>query len=307
MLNKTISDLIYSHFVWLDNFGINHRTKVRQQLDFLRFYVPLEKRLLYWTPRDWWNVRDNPNLVPTWFDRVFSMTDPKYSLWVYQIDWFAPTSVLRWARVRVKIEWVVQDLVEVCIYWKALCLYYSWHLSWLKDFVIRYGWLCTRADVCFDFNCEIPWSEYPWDFYVDLKRSWVKFNSNWGVWTIYYWKKTSPCFIRIYDKTDDLRSEKNVHAFMYPKWYVEKCWRVEYEFKWRYAKLATPIEWLESQSRDFKITPIEQTKRNNYKTLLYSAVNCVDIINYSDGEKIIILQNAKELINNKLKNLYHNT
>jgi hypothetical protein len=114
-------------------------------------------------------------------------------------------------------------------------------------------------------------------------------------------------FIRIYNKTEDLRKDKNIHSFIYPKWYMEKCWRVEFELKGRYSRLATPIEWLESQNRDFKIQPVPQTKRNNAKSLIYMAVNNVDDINYSDGEKILILQSAKELINCKLKNLYHNS
>ncbi len=113
-------------------------------------------------------------------------------------------------------------------------------------------------------------------------------------------------YIRIYNKTEDLRKDKNIHSFIYPRWYIEKCRRVEFELKGRYSRLATPIEWLESQNRDFKIQPIEQSKRNNYKTAIYSLVNCIDIINYSEGEKILILQNVKELINGKLKNLYHN-
>ena len=306
-MNKTISELMNTHFDNLENFAEIHRTRVRQQLDYLRFYVPVEKQLLYWTPWDCENVRDNPNLEPTWYDRVFKMTDYKQSLWIYQIDGVAPVSVLSWRKVKVKKWWQVQELKEVCIYWKALALYYAWHLSWLKDFVIRYGWECTRADVCFDFNCDIEWEKTPWDYYIDLRNT-ALFPNKDNSWfdSVYYGDKHSPLFIRIYNKTEDLRKDKNIHSFIYPNWYLEKCWRVEYEFKGRYANVCSPIDWLTSQSRDFKIKAITQQNRNNYKTALYSLINCVDLINYSEWEKLLILSQAKELINNKLKNLYHN-
>jgi hypothetical protein len=306
-MNKTISELINLHFDWLQNFAQSHRTRERWQLDYLRFYVPYDKIDLYWSPFNSENVRDNPNLVPTEFPMVYSMTDYKTSLWIYQIEWVAPVSVLRWSKVNIKKDWVVQELVEICIYWKALALYYAGHLSWLENFVIKYQWECTRADLCFDFNCDIPWKDSPWDIYTDLKRSAVYLDKDWeNIDTVYYWKKHSPMFIRVYNKTEDLRKDRNIHSFIYPKWYMEKCWRVEFEFKWRYANVCTPLDWLTSQSRDFKIKPITQTKRNNYKTLVYSAISCIDIINYSDWEKILILKSVKDLIDNKLKNLYSN-
>ena len=304
MLNKTISWLVNSHFQDLQNLSNFCRTKVRQQVDFLRFYVPIDKQLLYGTPFD--KVRDNPNYEPSWYKDVYMLTDYKYSIRDYVLPGVAPVSVLRWGRVKLKKDWKVQELMEICIYWKALALYYAWHLTWLKDFVLRYQWECSRVDLCRDFNCEIPWDKLPGDIYIDLRNT-ALFPNKDNTWydTVYYWGKNSPLFIRIYNKTEDLRKDKNIHSFIYPKRYMEKCRRVEFEIKWRYSKLATPLDWLESQSRDFKIKPIEQTKRNNFKTAIYSLINCVDLINYSDGEKIIILQNAKELINNKLKNLYN--
>lgn len=306
-MNKTISELLNSHFDWIENFANFHRTRVRQQLDYLRFYVPVDKLLLYGSPRDSDSVRDNPNLEPTEYNNIFKMTDYKTSLWIYQIEWVAPVSVLCWRKVRVKKSWIVQDLVEVCIYWKALALFYAWHLTRLKEFVSKYQWECTRADLCFDFNCDIPWNNIPWDCYIDLRNT-ALFPNKDNTWydTIYYGDKHSPLFIRIYNKTEDLRKDKNIHSFIYPKWYMEKCRRVEYELKWRYANLCTPLDWLCSQNRDFEIKAITQTKRNNYKTAIYSLINCIDIINYSVGEKLIILQSVKELINNKLKVLYSN-
>lgn len=306
-MNKTISELINTHFDNLEKFAEIHRTYVRQQLDYLRFYVPIDKQLLYGTPWDNWQARDNPNMEPTDYSNVFKMTDYKTSLYIYQLEWVAPVSVLSWRKVRVKKWWQMQDLVEVCIYWKALALYYAGHLTWLKEFVIKYQWECTRADLCFDFNCDIPWYKIPWDIYIDLRNT-ALFPNRDNTWydTVYYWDKHSPLFIRIYNKTEDLRKDKNVHSFIYPKWYLEKCRRVEFELKGRYSSVCQPIDWLTSQSRDFQIKAITQTKRNNYKTAIYSLINCIDIINYSEGEKLIILQNVKELINNKLKVLYGN-
>ena len=101
-MNNTISELMNTHFDGLENFAKIHRTRVRQQLDYLRFYVPIDKMLLYGSPRDNDNVRDNPNLVPTQYDKVYMMTDYKTSLWIYQLDGVAPVSVLRWAKVNIK-------------------------------------------------------------------------------------------------------------------------------------------------------------------------------------------------------------
>lgn len=304
-MEKSLSELLVSHFsllAWLDIDSL----RGRKQLDYLRFYVPIDKQLLYGTPFMEW-VRDNPNYKPTWYKNVYSMTDYKYSLWDYVLPNVAPVSVLRWGKVKVKKDWEIQELMEICIYWKALALYYAGHLSWLKEFVIKYQWECSRVDLCWDFPNELPWNKIPWDIYTDLRNTWLfPNNDNTGFDTIYYWNKRSPLFIRIYNKTADLRKDKNIHSRIYPSWYMKECRRVEFELKGRYAQVATPLDWLDSYSRDFKIQPLEQTKRNNYKTALYSLINCVEIINYDDWEKIQILNNVKELINMKLKNLYHN-
>jgi hypothetical protein len=66
----------------------------------LRFYVPVDKQLLYGTPFQ--NVRDNPNYQPTGYQNVYSLTDYKYSQWDYILPNVAPVSVLRWGYVKVK-------------------------------------------------------------------------------------------------------------------------------------------------------------------------------------------------------------
>lgn len=303
-MKKSLSDLILSHCYIYNNDDNSMLWYSRFQIDYLRFYVPVEKMLLYGSPFD--KVKDNPNYEPTWYNNVYSITDYKTSLWDYVLPNTAPVSVLRWSYVRVKKDGKIQDLVEVCIYWKALALYYAWHLWWLDDFVIRYGWECSRVDLCWDFKHPIPWDKLPLDIYTDLRNSALFPNAD-NTWfdTIYYGDKHSPFMIRVYNKTADLRKDKNIHSFIYPKWYMDECWRLEIELKGKYSKIATPIEWLTSKKRDFKIEPLTQCKRNNYKTAIYSLINCVDLINYSDGEKIMILENVKELVNSKIKNLYH--
>lgn len=303
MFEKSLIDLISWHCDLFD--GVNNMVwSSRSQLDYLRFYVPLDKQLLYWTPFDNWGVRDNPNYQPTWYDNVYMMTDYKSSLWDYCLPWVAPVSVLRWSYVHVKKDGVYKDCLEICIYWKALALYYAWHLNWLDTFVVKYWWECSRVDLCWDFKHKLPWVEYQLDNYTDLTRSAVYLNDDASDCdTIYYGKKHSPFMIRVYNKTQDLRKDKNIHSFIYPKWYLKECWRLEIVLKGRYSQIASPIDRLKSKNRDFTIEPITQTKRNNYKTAIYSLINCIDIINYSDGEKVIILQNVKELISTKLKSL----
>ena len=271
------------------------------QLDYLRFYVPVEKWLLYGTPWDRW-FKDNPNREPTDYQNVYKLTDSKYSLYSYNLSGVAPVSVLRWEKVNIKKEWKVQELIQVCIYWKWLKLYYSWHLSWLKDFVIRYGWECTRVDLCWDFKQKLPGEKYQGDYRTDLKPSGLYLNREATDYdTIYYGKKHSPFMIRIYNKTQDLRKDNNIHSFLYPKWYMKECRRYEIEMKGKYASSNSAIDWLEIQSRDLQIQKLERTKRNNFKTALYSLINCIDVVNYDDWEKILILQNTKDLITNKLK------
>lgn len=72
------------------------------QVDYLRFYVPPEKWMLYGTPWDGSSVRDNPNREPTEYQNVYKMTDSKTSLYSYNLPSVAPVSVLRWEKVNVK-------------------------------------------------------------------------------------------------------------------------------------------------------------------------------------------------------------
>ena len=304
--NNSISELISSHCTVFDSSsnictmslpGARHF-----QVDYLRFYVPSEKWMLYGTPWDNSQIRDNPNFEPAGFLNVYKMTDHRTSLFSYNMPGVAPVSVLRWEKVNIKKDWKVQELIQIVIYGKALKLYYSWHLSRLQDYIIRYWWECTRVDLCWDFDHKIPGEKYYGDQRTDLVQSGVYFNndgSDFG--TVYFGKKHSPFMIRVYNKTDDLRKDKNIHSFLYPKRYMKECRRYEIELKWRYASSNSPLDWLSIQERNLQIQKIDQTKRNNAKTLLYCAINNLKDINYDDSEKIMILRSASDLINNTLK------
>lgn len=305
--NKTVLELISSHCDVFDSSSLLSAMSlpgaVHFQVDFLRFYVPEQKWLLYWSPWDNW-VKDNPNYEPTDYQNVYKLTDHKTSIYDYVLPGVAPVSVLRWSKVKLKKGWKVQELIEVCIYWKWLKLYYSWHLNWLKDFVIRYWWECTRVDLCWDFKHKLPWEKHQWDLRTDLTLFATYLNKEGtDCDTIYYWRKHSPFMIRIYNKTADLRKDKNIHSFLYPSRYMKECRRYEIELKWQYSNSNSPVDWLDIKSRDLKIQPITQTKRNNYKTAIYSLINCIDCINYDEWEKILILQSVQELVWHKLKNL----
>ena len=305
---KSVSELISSHCTIFQEdaqVGITSMPGASGfQLDYLRFYVPEQKWMLYWTPREN-GVRDNPNWETTWFQNVYKMTDYKTSLFSYNLPGVAPVSVLRWEKVKVKKGWQVQELIQICVYGKGLKLFYSWHLSRLQEYIIKYQWECTRVDLCWDFKHKIPGDKFQGDYLTDLKRSSEYLNSDATDYdTIYYWKKHSPFMIRIYNKTEDLRKDKFIHSFLYPSRYKKECWRYEVEIKGLYANSNTPLDWLLIQDRNLQIQKIVQTKRNNYKTAIYSLINCIDCINYDEWEKIIILQNAKDLITQKLKVLY---
>ena len=170
--NKTVLELISSHCEVFNSSSLLSAMSlpgaVHFQVDFLRFYVPYEKWSLYGTPRDNW-VKDNPNYEPTDYQNVYKLVDYKTVMYDYVLPGVAPVSVLRWEKVKLKKWWQVQELIQVCIYWKGLKLYYSWHISRLKDFVIRYGWECTRVDLCRDFKNKLPWEKYQWDLRTDLK------------------------------------------------------------------------------------------------------------------------------------------
>lgn len=62
-----------------------------------------------------------------------------------------------------------------------------------------------------------------------------------------------------------------------------------------------PLEWLDIMKVDkSKIQKIESSRRNTYKTLLFSAVDTIDWINVSMDEKLEIMKSVKKLVENKI-------
>ena len=110
--------------------------------------------------------------------------------------------------------------------------------------------------------------------------------------------------VRTYNKTQDLKHQKNCFAWLYEKWYLDECWRLECQFKGRYAQSMSPLDWLDVCKVDkSKIEKIEKVDRSIYKTSLYSVINLVDWVQLSTQEKIDILSNSKKLLENKIKKL----
>lgn len=310
-MNNNIWELVKSHISIFDKDLQNVKLPVRTdknwqivyenwlfQLDFLSWYVDDLRITTYGLPWDitknW--IKDNPNWIPTEFENVFMKIEYHWEnvSIEYQlvIPWKSPVAILNRWYFKVR-QWKSYNYRwRICIYWKALKLYYMWYIQWLKNYIIKYNWECCRADLCRDFPCKIP------NWIIDLKISWTNHD------TTYFWEKNSPIFFRTYDKTQDLRREKNCFAWFYPEWYKKECWRLEAQITGDYSRSQSPLDWLDIMKVDkSKIQKQEKLERSTYKTLVYSAINTVDRVNLSQDEKLDILINSKKLLENKINKL----
>lgn len=268
------------------------------QLDFLSWYVDEKKVEAYWIP--WFNteiwIKDNPNRVPTEYENVYIKTEfhgENVSI-DYQlvIPWKNPVAILNWWYFKVRHWKWYNYRWRVSVYGKALKLYYNWYIQRLQDYIIRYQWECCRADLCWDFPFNLP------DWIIDLPLTGTNHK------TRYYWEKNSPIFFRIYDKTQDLKREKNCHAWLYPKRYIKECRRLEAQLTWQYSRSMCPLDWLWVVKVDNSlIQKVEKLDRNVYKTALYSVINTIDWVNLSIQEKLNILINSKKLLDQKIKKI----
>ena len=303
-MNNSIFDLVKSHISIFDTNLQNVKLPISSQksvdwilqLDFLAWYVDDYRLNMYWVPDDYDIYRDNPNREPTEYENVYKMVEVKGENIIinYQlvVPWKSPVMILNryYFKVRQGNDYVYKWRISV--YWKALRLYYIWYIPRLLEYIIKYSWSCCRADLCWDFPCEIP------NWIIDLNISGTNHD------TVYFWEKNSPFMVRIYNKTQDLRHQKNCFSWFYPDWYMKKCWRLECQFKWDYAKSMSVLDWLDVCKVDkSKIEKIEAWQRNVYKTALYSVINTVDWINLSTQEKLDILINSKKLLDKKIKKL----
>ena len=166
------------------------------------------------------------------------------------------------------------------------------YLPRLQNYIIKYSWDCCRADLCRDFPVKIP------DGIIDLPITWTNH------WTTYFWEQTSPIFFRTYDKTQDLRREKNCFAWFYPEWYTKECRRLEAQLSWKYSSSMSPLDWLDIIQVDrSKIEKQDTVRRSSYKTALYGVIDTIDWLTLSQQEKLDILLNGKKLLDKKIRKL----
>lgn len=303
-MNNSISELLLSHCSIFESNFQNVKLKVWTgkimqgifQLDFLAFYVPFDKIEVYWVPWfDIWGwIKDNPNWIPTDYENVYVKSE--YHWENVSIDYQlvvpdkSPVAIMNWWYFKVRKWKNYEYRWRISIYGKALKLYYMWYIPRLKDYIIRYWWEVCRADLCWDFPVNLP------DWIIDLQLTWTNHN------TRYFWEKNSPLFFRIYDKTQDLKREKNCFAWLYPKWYVQECWRLEAQLTWLYSRSMSALDWLDVVKVDSsQIQKLDKVDRNVYKTALYSVINTIDWLNLSLQEKLNILINSSKLIQNKIE------
>ena len=118
-----------------------------------------------------------------------------------------------------------------------------------------------------------------------------------------YWNKNSRLFVRIYDKTLDLKDDKFLHAWLYPEWYKQECRRLEAKITQEYARSMEALERLDMIPCLKKVEPRKNYDRSTYKTTLLWMITLIDycIPNYQD--QIFILQKAQERITNKIRNI----
>lgn len=305
-MNNSIYDLVKSHCIIFDKNLQNVKLPIWTdktvdwifQLDYLQRYPDkfrIDKYGLPWGVFEVW-IKDNPNWIPTDYDNVFIKTEIFWTNMAidYQLvlPWKSPISLInRWYfKVREWKEYVRKW--RITVYWKALKLYYMGYISWLRDYIIKYSWDCCRADLCWDFPCEFP------NWIIDLNISWTQHN------TVYFWEKSSPIFFRKYDKTQDLRREKNCFSWLYPSRYTKECWRLEAQISWKYSRSQTPLDWLGILKRDKSQIQIEnKVKRSSYKTWLYSVINTIDWLNMSSEEKLDILISSKNMLDAKIEKM----
>ncbi len=301
-MQKTIDDVLRNHITIYDEL-LENKKKYIEQIDYLAFYVNEEARKTK-NPytKYMYGERDNTNYIKTERENVYALIDDKQKLWLTYSEWgHAPISILR--RSQFKDKW------RIDIYWKGLKLYYSGKITWLEDYVRTYQGETQRVDICRDTKKK--YSEYVCDigYTPDYKAKWkhviVETNDEWTYRT--YGNKNSALFIRIYDKTLDLKDDKFIHAWLYPERYKESCRRLEAKLTLEYARADTPYNRLKMVKRDKEIEKKVNPARNLYKTALISLISIIDynIPNYE--EQLYTLQKAQERIRNKIKQIQEKT
>lgn len=289
-LSNDLSELVESHiscYEILDNSSLSV-----EQLDFLSFRIDVEKMSKNSPFKDWYDViRDNPNREPTIYDNVYQMIEEDKIVFQYIREWFTPVAILQWFKVKLPSgeKW------KMSVYWKWLRLYYCWFLDWLPDYINEYAWEVIRADVCWDLKEKIP------EWVVDLPNTvtyweWENRTYKW------FWNKRSPLFIRIYDKTLDLKKDKNCMSWLYPSRYTKECRRIECKFTWDYAKSLNVLEWLWIVERNWKIQKEKSKTKDYLKSAFYNLIMFLDMLPNKEEEYNILLW-ISQLVWKKIKKL----
>ena len=256
-----------------------------KQVDFLAFYcsdVSWATKCPFWLS----SVRDNSNYEPTDYDKVFRdiREDGNEMYLIYVSDYKTPVKILRWKKIRDK--WLVS------VYGKSLRLYYNWEIQWLRDYVKYYYWDMQRVDLAFDNRERIS------EACIDLKES-IRLGSE-SEWTYkWFWNKNSELFIRIYDKTKDLRDEKNSHSYLYPDWYLSQCWRTEIKLTWSYCKVKSAVDWLDSIAVNKFFTPKKNKKRDFYKSGFYNFIMSIEYVLPNKLDQFRLYEDLRAMINKK--------
>lgn len=295
-MDKTIDDVLRKHITIYDDL-INDKEKYIQQIDYLSFYCNEQARKEKNPFTEYqYAFRDNTNRMHTKRENIYAMIDDKQKLRLTYSEWWkAPITILRRAKL-----W---DRRKVDIYWKALKLYYSGKITRLEDYIKLYQWETQRVDICRDMKNK-P-SEYICDLWYNKewekkgKKVIVETNNERTYRT--YGNKNSRIFVRIYDKTQDLKDDKFIHAWLYPERYKNECRRIETKLTLEYARADVPINRLKMVKRDKKIDIKESQEKIMYKTILLYTISIAEVNIPNIKDCIFVLNKARERINNKLK------
>lgn len=295
-MEKTVDDILRNHITIYDELN-EDKKKYIKQVDYLAFYVNEKARKLF-NPFDEYIYaqRDNDNVIHTKRDNVYAMIDEDKIYLMYAETWKA-VKILR--RAKYKEKW------RIDIYGKWLRLYYNGYIQRLREYVKTYQDETQRVDIARDTKTK--YNEYICDLWYtpNLEKKWKKVIVETNNERTYrtYWNKNSRLFVRIYDKTLDLKKDKFIHARLYPERYKKECRRLEAKIQMEYARSMQPIEWLDMIECTKKVEPRKNYDRSTYKTTLLWMITLIDycIPNYQD--QIFILQKAQERITNKIRNI----
>jgi len=301
-LEKTIWEFVSRHISIYEEMEWNSMCSASfsRQLDFLEFWVD-EKSILKYNP--WkdvdWNIippRDNPNMEVTEYENVYRKVTLKSIDYEYSADWRAPVSILQWYRS----ENQHRKWWKISIYWKWLRLYFNWLLPWLPEYVARYQWEMIRADICWDKQ----WDKIPAGV-LDLKCVMtIPEDNNWTYKMFWNGDLTA----RIYDKSLDLmKKDRGIHSWLYPDWYKENTWRVEFVFKWRYAKSITASDWLLQCPTDWVVKPVnyEQLDKSykTFRSLLFSIFCLIEESCLTIQQQLQLFIFGREILSRKIDKL----